>query len=505
MPKIFLSYCRSQRAWLEAFRRTELLESELNAQQIFDYEVRPTTQGSYHKVIEEFLQKSEVFIAVIDKEYPKRRETLHEFHVAYQQFFRNGSSMPGKAFGLIFIDQDGLSWFEQNRYSGRERFPEDIAYRKMFDYHGPRYPYTESDRPNGAVIEALRNFLTDVGFALVADPSAGIDKEKPVPIVVLGHIADPAPPVIASARDTLKRLVETRKDLPVERLVLADGWPNVCAPGLLDFAARGAIFVLPVDETMAQLVATRPTMLLEQLQSCVGLSGTTVGSSHFDRSVLVYWMPSGVESVRFRQKLQNTGEAPGPCFRTGSAEEMAAWLAYQISPEHPPPPIHYESAPLDDAMQQLSNRLKEALDGIFRPPEPNVLAFIPDERPLNDELGKMAKARGGIFITHAIGTEAASLEVPSDLKDKVLRYAEKLGEFCAANRLRPEKIYRVALVRQRNEFWRGRWSADLGRGDARLRGWRFLGIRKNQTGGFEMDQVRIAQCVAEIRTLFEPV
>ena len=504
MSKIFLSYCKSQRAWLEAFRRTELLESELRAQDIFDYEVRPTTQGSYHDVIDDFLTKSAVFIAVVDKEYPRRKETLREFHVAYEQFFQNGRPIPGKAFGLIFLDQDGLNWFEQNRNGGRQHFPEDIAYRKMFDYQGPRYPYTERDRPNGAVIEALRNFLTDVGLTLIVDPGARIDKETRIPVVVLGHIADPAPPVIASARDILKGLMETRKDLPVESLVLSDGWLGATEPGLLDFAARGAIFVLPVDETMAQLVAARPTTLLDQLQSSVGLGGGAAGPSQFDRNVLVYWMPSGIESQLFRQKSQNTCEASGPYFRTGSAADIAEWLVCKILPEHPPPPIHYESAPLDEAMQQLTNRLKEALDGIFRPPEPSVLSFIPDEKPLNDELGEMAKARGGVFITHAIGTEATSLEVPSDLKHKVLRYAEKLSQFCSTNGLKPEKIYRVALVRQRNDFWRGRWSADLGKDDARLRGWRFLGIRKNETGGFEMDQGRIAQCVAEIKTLFEP-
>lgn len=504
MPKIFLSYCKSQRAWLEAFRRTELLESELNTQDIFDYQARPTTQGLYHGVIGDFLEKSDVFIAVIDKEYPKRKETLREFHIGYEQFFRNGSPISGKAFGLIFIDQDGLNWFEQNRNSGRHQFPEDVAYRKMFDYQGPRYPYTERDRPNGAVIEALRNFLADVSFALTTDQGRPIVKDRRVPVVVLGHIVNPAPPAIATARDTLKQLMETRKDLPVESLVLSDDWLDASDHSLLDLSARGAIFILPVDEMLAQLVATQPTMLLEQLQNAVGPRGSVARSSQFDPSMLVYWMPSGIESVLFRRKSQNTCEGPGPYFRTGSAEAILEWLACRILPDYPPPPIHYESAPLDDAMQQFTIRLKEALNGIFRPPEPNVLSFIPDEKPLNDELSEMVKARGGIFITHAIGTEATSLDVPSDLKNKVLRYAEKLGQFCSTNGLEPEKIYRVALVRQRNDFWRGRWSTDLGRGDARLRGWRFLGIRKNETGRFEMDQGRIAQCVAEIRTLFEP-
>jgi hypothetical protein len=116
VPKIFLSYCSSQRAWLQAFRTTGLLESELsvsNGQDIFDYEVSSITQGPYHEAIDAFVKKSDVFIAIIDKEYPKRRETLREFDVGYEQFFRNGNPIPRKAFGLIFIDQEGRNWFEQ--------------------------------------------------------------------------------------------------------------------------------------------------------------------------------------------------------------------------------------------------------------------------------------------------------------------------------------------------------------------------------------------------------
>ena len=505
MPKIFLSYCKSQRAWLEAFRRTELLENELCAQgadDIFDYEVYPITQGQYRVAIDEALKETNVFLAVIDNEYPKRKETLREFHMAREQFFRNGSPVPGKAFALIFIDQNGLDWFQQTKNAGRHHFPEDTGYRKMFDYHGPRYPYTESDRPNGTVIEALRKFLKDVRDTINKDRFT-LQEERRIPIVILGHIANTAPPAIAGACGTLKRLMEIQGTLPVE--TFSDGWVGTGQPQLRDLAARGAIFVLPVDQTAAQLVAAHPTMLLDQLQYSVELCGDGIRPSLFDRCIAVYWMPAGVESAPFRQRSQNICAVPGPYFRTGPAEEIAEWLACKLLRGHPPPPIHYESAPLDDAMQQLTSQLKEALNGIFRPPEPNVLSFIPNERPLSDELSEIAKARGGIFITHLLATEANSHDLPSDLKHKILQYAEELGQFCLLNGLRTEQIYRVALVRRRNDFWKGRWSADIGRDDARLRGWRFLGIRKSESGSFEMDQGRIAQCVAEIKTLFEPM
>jgi hypothetical protein len=308
----------------------------------------------------------------------------------------------------------------------------------MFDYQGPRYPYTERGPPNGAVIEALRNFLADIARVLDKDRGAKerdeiedqkqvqiedqerlpIKIEKRIPIVILGHVVDPAPPIIARARDTLKGLMEARNDLSVENPTLSDGWLGACEPGLLELAERDAIFVLPVDETVAQLVATRPTMLLDQLQNSAGPGGDAAGLAQFERSVLVYWMPSGIESPLFLQKSRSTREAQGPYFRTGSAEEIAEWLACEMLPEHPAPPIHYEAAPIDDAMQRLSDRLKEALDGIFRPPEPNVVPFLPEEGSLNDELGKMARASGGIFITHEIGIEATSLEVPSELKKR---------------------------------------------------------------------------------------
>ena len=113
------------------------------------------------------------------------------------------------------------------------------------------------------------------------------------------------------------------------------------------------------------------------------------------------------------------------------------------------------------------------------------------------------KAQSGIFITHSIGTEATNNEIPDDLLQKVLRYVDALEEFCAAKGIKLDQIYRVALVRQRKEFWKGPWSPGAGTENARLLGWRFLGIRKGETGSLEMDEQRVAQLVAEVRSLAE--
>jgi hypothetical protein len=509
VPRIFLSFCSSQRLWMEAFRKTQLIEAELEAQGpdvIFDYQVDPVTQGPYRDRLDEKLKSSDVFIAVIDEAYPTHKETLREFDVAYSQFFRNGRPVPRKAFGLIFIDQGGLDWFNTNRNDRRRRFPEDTGYRPMFDYHGPRYPFTEADRPNGPVIEDLKGFLRRIREDLrpIGTSIKPEGPQGPVPVVLLGNLSDSAPPVIASAYDELKRLLNGQEGGRMELSVLPHGWTSTNeSKHMLELAARGAIFLFPVDATVARLAVTTPTTLADLLRDFLGLHDGEETPA-LDNARLAYWMPAGIESPRFRQRSQDPGTAPGPQFLVGSASEIAEWVVDQTSPARPAPPIHYESAPLDRAVQQLASRLKTVLDGVCRPSEPIAISFIPNEKPLSDELSDIVKARVGIFITHSVDVEATTNEIPTDLLQKVLRYVDTLEEFCTANGLKFEQIYRLALVRRRNEFWKGPFATNVGRDDARLTGWRFLGIRKGEAGNFEMDDERVAYVIKEVKSLVEP-
>jgi hypothetical protein len=508
MPQVFLSYSGGQRYWMEAFRKTELIEDELDARGanvIFDYQVDPITQGRYRQNIAGRLAESDVFVAIIDESYPTRKETLLEFDAGYSKFFRAGHPVPQTAFGMIFLDQKGLGWFNSIRSDSRRPFPEDTAYCRMFDYQGQRYPYTEMDRPNGAVIEDLRKFLRHICNNLGTTQTSAVAEplQGPIPVVLLGNLSDPPPPIIASACEDLKHVFGAQKHEATEFLTLPHGWGRTAATdSLRKFAVRGGIFLFPVDANVARVAVTTPNTLADLLRDYLELHNGDA-SSALDKACLVYWMPAGIDSPRFRDRSQNGGEAVGPYFRTGSANEIAQWIMERTSPARPAPPIHYESAPLDRAVHELAAQLKNVLDGICRPPEPTALSFIPNERPLSEELSDIVKARGGIFITHSVNVEATANEVPGDLLQKVLRYVDSLEEFCAANGLKLEQIYRVALVRQRKEFWRGPWSIDVGRDNARLLGWRFLGIRKGETG-FEMDERRVTQLISEVKTLVEP-
>jgi len=401
---------------------------------------------------------------------------------------------------LIFVDQKGLDWFDKIRRDSRRPFPDDFAYLPMFGHEGTLYPY-EGNLPNGRVIDKLRAFLRQIHDKLQQGPPPATPSSGPVPVVLLGHLAA-APPAIAGPWDDLKsRLAKSAT------LILDHGWANPPADNrgpLLELAAQGAFFLYPVDETFAAVVVNLPTILADLLRTHLAPQVYEKMSPSFNDNQLVYWMPSGVHNPQFYEKSKNQGApAVGPHFCVGSAEELAAWLANRISPAHPAPPIRYEAAPLDRAIHELASQLKTALDDVCRPSEPAALSFIPNERPLIDELADIVKAQSGIFITHSIGTEATDNEIPDDLQQKVLRYVDALEEFCAAKGIKLDQIYRVALVRQRKEFWKGPWSPGAGTENARLLGWRFLGIRKGETGSLEMDEQRVAQLVAEVRSLAE--
>jgi hypothetical protein len=500
-----LSYRNSQRFWIEHFQKTELMKDELSAKggDIFDYRVNPISQGLYRQDIDRYIKESDVFLAVIDDEYHKSTDTLYEFDAAYPQFFRNGRPVPHKAFGLILVDQKGLDWFQTIKSDSRRPFPDDFAYLPMFDSTGVIYPY-DGNSANGRAIEKLRCFLRQIhdnlqhgGMTPPQQPSG------PVPIVLLGHPAAAVPPAIGAAWDDLKNRLPNS-----EALVLGHGWataPSQDSGPLLDFVARGAIFVFPVDTTLAALVINVPDVGADLLRAHLGPQPYDRMSPSVNADQLVYWMPNGIDDARFREKSSNQGDAAiGPYFCVGSAEEFARWLADRISPAHPAPPIRYEAAPLDRAISELASQLKTALDDVCRPSEPQTQPFIPNERPLIEELTDIVKAQSGIFITHAIGAEATGKEIPDDLLQKVLRYVDALEEFSAAKGLNLEQIYRVALVRQRKDFWKGPWSPGTGTTNARLLGWHFLGIRKGETGGFEMDEQRVAQLVADVRSLAQP-
>jgi hypothetical protein len=507
VPRVFLSYRSSQRFWIESFRDTGLIEEELSAKggDIFDYSIEPTTQGLYRDDIDGNVKESDVFVAVIDEKYQTSKDTLREFDIAYTQFFRNGRPVPQRAFGLIFVEQKGLDWFNTIKGDSRRPFPEDFAYLTMFAHEGTLYPYV-GDRPNGPVIERLRAFFRQIhdhlehGGTPAPQPPTG-----PVPIVLLGHLAAGAPPAIAGAWDDLVHRLPNS-----ETLVLPHGWaddPPRDPEALLDLAARGALFLCPVDATFAAVAINIPDVLADLLSIRLASRAHETISPPFAADQLVYWMPSGVDNPQFHEKSQQQGAAAtGPYFRVGSADDLARWVADRISPGHPAPPIRYEAAPLDRAISELASQLKTALDDVCRPPEPAWQSFIPNERPLIEELADVVKAQGGIFITHAIGAAAAGNEIPDDLQQKVLRYVDALEEFCAAKGLSLEQIYRVALVRQRREmkeFWKGPWSPGDGTANARLRGWHFLGIRRGETGGFEMDGRRVAQVVTDVKSLAE--
>jgi hypothetical protein len=260
---------------------------------------------------------------------------------------------------------------------------------------------------------------------------------------------------------------------------------------------------MPVDSEFADDAIDTPTMLADWLKGTSGASEEgPQGTRAFDAASFVYWRPPGVvDDGRFSKQVNNQALKVGPQFRAGSAKNIFDWL----TPLHPAPPIKYEAAPLDRAVQQLASKLRDGLDGKCRPPEPTALPFIPNEKPLREALADMAEARAGIFITHAVEVEARSDEIPEDLMQKALSYVDQLEKFCSENGLKIDQIYRVALVRQRKSFWKGPWTIDVGKQDQnqRLLGWRFLGIRRGEAGGFEMDEQRIDQIVSDVRTLIQ--
>jgi hypothetical protein len=169
MAGVFLSYRSTQRFWIESFRKTSLVDDQLVAKgsgKIFDYGIDLTTQGLYREDSDGSIKNSSVFIAVIDEKYPISKETTREFEIAYSQFFRNGRPVPHKAFGLIFVDQKGLDWFNEIRGDSRRPFPDDFTYLKMFDHTGaPLYPY-DGNLPNDRVIKELQAFLRRIRYEL---------------------------------------------------------------------------------------------------------------------------------------------------------------------------------------------------------------------------------------------------------------------------------------------------------------------------------------------------
>lgn len=512
MPRVFLSYSGNQSLWIKGFRSTDLIEKELGirSDEIFDYRINQITQGQYRIDVNDEIRNSDVFIAVIDEDYPNRRDTVYEFNEAYSQFFRNAKPLPGKTFGLVFLDPGGLNWFERNRNDPRYRFPEDTAYLRMFKHGEKQHPFVDGN-PNGPVIDDLQGFLRNIcdNLKKMIGNGTGLQPPKgPVPIVLCGHPFEPTPPPpLCSACEDINSLLHGLATHTDETLVLGHGWANVAANDakrLLELGARGAIFVVPVDKQFGTVVVATPTILSDLLRVVAKLQPSDETRSPFENAQFVYWMPAGVENQLFLERSSRPETAIGPYFRSGAPKEIADWLAERTAPGRPAPPIHYESAPLDRAMQQLASRLRTALNGICRPPEPTARSFIPNERPFNDELNDIVKARGGIFITHLLDVEATCDDIPSDLLQKVLHYVDSLEEFCAANRLKLEQIYRVALVRQRKEFWKGPWSTNVGDEDARLAGWRFLGIRKSEAGDLEMDADRVAYIVKDVKTLIAP-
>jgi hypothetical protein len=507
-----LSYSGIQGLWIQGLRNTDLIEKELEipSDEIFDYRVNQITQGQYRIDVKDEIRKSDVFIAVIDEEYPNRRDTVYEFNEAYSQFFRNAKPLPGKTFGLIFLDPGGLNWFERNRNDPRYRFPEDTAYLRMFKHGEKQHPFVGGN-PNGPVIDDLQGFLRNIRdnlMKMIGDRTVLMPPKGPVPVVLCGHPFEPTPPPpLSSAFEDINGLLHGLATHSDETMVLDHGWANVAsndAKRLLVLAARGAIFLVPVDKQFGTVVVATPTILGDLLRVAAKLRPSEEARSPFENAHFVYWMPAGVENQLFLERSSCPEKSVGPYFRIGSPTEIAGWLVDRISPGRPAPPIHYESAPLDRAMRQLASQLTTALNGICRPPEPTARSFIPNERPFSDELNDIVNARGGIFITHSLDVEATCDDIPSDLLQKILRYVDSLEEFCAANRLKLEQIYRVALVRQRKQFWKGPWSTNVGDEDARLAGWRFLGIRKSDAGDLEMDADRVAYIVKDVRTLIAP-
>jgi hypothetical protein len=353
--RLFLSYVRDTYPFVKSFI-SAFLSTEGNKFEPLNWLNEGVPAGNIlEKDLQEQIEKSEIFVAVICQDY-EHRIAAKELQWAIDLWNRRAGQL--RIIPLI-LNRSGLDYWE--RVTADTPGLAQVTYQSFYDVDNPnKWICPDDDRADliqdvyALRKEAIRQFFND-NSALNGDSANHVPVQQqgsvpaeletvPQAVVLLGR---PTGVKLDPALDGAVQQASTDAVTALRNAgITVETWPDrwrtseveqplpKCDAGA---PADAAVFVQPLSPVLAEKYLDQPNCLENDITWMLPREAKNVIAA----SKLVYWMPHGQVHDGFNAKAITDSEA-NPAFRIDDPVTLAAWIGRMLEQDGPNPVVAYQ-------------------------------------------------------------------------------------------------------------------------------------------------------------------